>query len=1117
METPSLLENDASKIPALHLLVQMGYFPLTPTQATAERGGREGAVLLEDILRTQLAALNSISYRGREYPFSETNLSAAILALRDLPVQDGYTSANKAFYDLVTLGKSFEQVVAGDRKSYSLKYVDWERPENNVYHVVPEYSVLRSERADTYRPDLVLFVNGIPMGVIECKSPRVKDAMPKAIEQHLDYQKPDGIRNLYQYSNLLLSLAGNEARYATTATPKEFWSAWREQTPPDIRQADEARLLHLVNSPLPPEHETTVQGCMNPASYQFYRELHQEPVSLTGQDRLLYSLCRPERLLDLLFNYIVFDDNVKKIARYPQYFTVGQTLRRVSQIDPATGQRAGGVIWHTQGSGKSLTMVMLAQLLAKHPDIPNPKILLVTDRVDLDDQLTDTFRKCKKDVVQATTGASETIRKKLAGDESVVEIDSKATDGGKFKRPARDTSLLALLHEKFDDIITTVINKFDNALKTTLSSSAEPITSPDLFILVDEAHRTQYGDLHVSMRRLFPKACFLGFTGTPLMKNEKNTARQFGGLIEPPYTIRDAVADGAVVPLLYEGRHHHIETNAAALDRYFDKVSEPLDDYGKARLKAKYSRVSVLNEADQVIYARAWDIVEHFTKNYQGTSQKGQLVVGKKWQAVKYKKYIDEIGELNEDKRVTCEVVISPPDVREGDDEDDGSYDGDVRGFWKRQMDKYRTPEAYEKTIINAFKKHDVPELVIVVRKLTTGFDAPRNSVLYLTTSLKEHELLQTIARVNRVFEGKDYGLIVDYYGNLGNLDHALNLYAGLQNFDVNDLEKTLISINVEVAKLPQAYAELCAIFTNIKNKRDLQAYEELLFDEEKRALFKEKLSIYARLLKLALSSVSFMEQTPGSQVDAYKQDAKFFLQLRDLVNWRYSDEPDFAAYEPQVRKLIDKYISTEGDTLLVTPQFALLDAEQRQTELAKLTGKAAQADHIASKTLRAIEARVNDDPTLYRKLAELIQETIDAYHAQRLLEGDYLQRAKDLEEAFLKGRLDGTPAPLQQNPVAMAFYGVATTLLTKASIPQTDDFAVGLALGIDQRIRETVLENGRPVVDWKDNHDLTGKIGIDLDDFIVEKGHSQFVSLPFDLVDQLIEGCLNIAKLRYV
>lgn len=1111
MQTPSLLEDDASKIPALHLLVQMGYIPLTPTQALAERGGRSGAVLLENILRTRLNALNNITYRGRDYPFSETNLNAAILALRELPVQDGYTSANKAFYDLVTLGKSFEQVIEGDRKSYSLKYVDWENPENNVYHVVPEYSVLRSERADPYRTDLVLFVNGIPMGIIECKSPRVKDSMHQAIKQHKDYQRPDGIRNLYQYSNLLLSLAGNEARYATTDTGEEFWATWREQTPADIRQADEARLYQLVNTPLRPEVEATVLASMNAASQQFYHNLHREPIRITEQDRLLYSLCRPERLLDLMLNFILFDDNVKKIARYQQYFTVRQTLERVSRIDPATGQRAGGVIWHTQGSGKSLTMVMLAQLLAKHPDIPNPKILLVTDRIDLDDQITDTFRKCKKDVVQATTGASAEIRKKLAGDEP--EAIAEAVDYRKIQKPTRDTSLLALLHEKSDDIITTVINKFEAALK----SSAEPIDSPNLFILVDEAHRTQHGNFHIFMRRLFPKACFLGFTGTPLMRSEKNTARQFGGLIEPAYTIRDAVEDGAVVPLLYEGRHHHIEANSSAINRYFDKVAEPLDDYGKSKLKQKYSRVDALNEADDIIKARAWDIVEHFVKNVQSTGMKGQVVVGKKWQAVKYKKYIDEIGTLNEDKRVSCEVIISPPDVREGDDDALDDYNSDVRSFWKKQMDRHGNPDKYEKTHIGAFKQHEVPELLIVVDKLLTGFDAPANSVLYLTRSLKEHTLLQAIARVNRVFPGKRYGLIIDYYGNLGNLDQALNLYSGLKNFDADDLKGALNSIDSETAKLPQAHAEVWAIFEGLKNKLDLEAYAARLFDEEKRHLFYEKLKAYARLLKLALSSLSFVDKTPAEQIETYKKDAAYFIKLRDVVKWRYSDEPDLAAYELQLRKLIDKYITTEGDTLIVTPEFALLDTDQREVAIEKLTGQGAQADHIASKTLKAIEVRIQEAPELYRKLAELIQETIDAYHAQRISEGDYLRKAKEFEAAFQQERFDGTPAALQSYPVATAFYGVTKTLLANLNVQQPDSFYAALALGIDQRIRQAILENGRPMVDWQNNLDLAGEIRIEADDFIFEYCRANETTLPFDLVDQLIEGCLSIAKLRYV
>ncbi|MEZ0484977.1 type I restriction endonuclease subunit R [Fibrella aquatica] len=1111
METPSLRENDASKIPALHLLVQMGYVPLTPTQALTARGGRSSAVLLEDILLAQLQRINSISYRGRDYAFSDTNLNAALLALRDLPVQDGFTAATKTVYDLITLGKSFEQVIEGDRKSYSLRYVDWEHPENNVYHVVPEFSVLRTQRSDAYRPDLVLFVNGIPMGVIECKSSAIKkNPVQQAIRQQLDYQKSDGIRTLYHYSNLLLALGVNEARYGTTNTPEEFWSAWREQTADDVRKADENRLSQLVNSLVAVEREATVLACMNESSQQVYRDLRREPVSVTEQDRLLYSLCRPERLLDLVFNYILFDDNVKKIARYQQYFTIGQTLRRVSRIDEATGRRMGGVIWHTQGSGKSLTMVMLAQMLARHPDIPNPKILLVTDRVDLDDQLTETFRKCKRDVVQATTGASEKIRKKLAG---VEEEETNETDKQKNKKPVRDTSLLALLHEQSDDIVTTVVNKFDTALK----SSAEPIATPNLFILVDEAHRTQYGNFHVSMRRLFPNACFIAFTGTPLMKAEKNTAAQFGGLIEPAYTIIDAVTDGAVVPLLYEGRHHQLSLNQSAMNRDFNRVAEPLSEYGQAKLKQKYSGLKTLNEADQVIYERAHDIVTHYINNFQLMSLKGQIVVSKKWQAVKYKKYIDLIGSTDEAKRVTCEVVISPPDVREGDDDEEDGYDGDVRAFWKRQMDKYGNPERYEKTIINAFKKHEVPELIIVVRKLTTGFDAPRNSVLYLISSLKEHELLQTVARVNRVYPGKDYGLIVDYVGNLGNLDQALNLYAGLKEFDVKDLDGALNSIDTEVSKLPQAHADVWAIFSEIRNKRDQKAYEELLFDDEKRDDFSKKVSLMARLLKLALSSIAFVDNTPVQEVETYKNDAKFFLDLRASVKHRYSDEPDYAAYEPQIRKLIDKHISVEGDTLVVNPMFALLDVEQRQTEVAKLVGKAAQADHIASRTLKAIEVRANDDPALYRQLAELIQETIDAYHAQRLSEGDYLRRALELEEAFNKGRLEGTPNSLQENPVAGAFHGLAKTLFTRIDNRPVDDALVHLALGIDEQIRSAIMENGRPFVDWQNNLDLGGRIRIDLDDYIYEQTTGLATALPLDLVDQLIEGCLAIAKQRYV
>ena len=251
METPSFIEDHISQLPALQLLMNMGYRYLTPEEALAARSGRSGNVLLETILKEQLQKINSIQYKGKEFAFSESNINTGILALRDLPVQDGFMAANRAFYDLITLGKSFEQTILGDKKSFSFQYIDWKNPENNVYHITEEFSVLRSERNDTYRPDVVLFINGIPMVVIECKSPHIKEPVEKAIEQHLRNQQTDGIRALYQYTNLVLGLAVNEARYATTATEKEFWSSWKEV----FRTKEEERnfvsqLAEIKNKPL---------------------------------------------------------------------------------------------------------------------------------------------------------------------------------------------------------------------------------------------------------------------------------------------------------------------------------------------------------------------------------------------------------------------------------------------------------------------------------------------------------------------------------------------------------------------------------------------------------------------------------------------------------------------------------------------------------------------------------------------------------------------------------------------------------------------------------------------------------------------------------------------------
>lgn len=1096
MDTPSFIEDHISQIPALKLLMNMGWKYLSPDEALAARGSRSSNVLLEDILKAQLEKINKIEYKKKEFAFSEANINNAILAIRDLPVQDGFLAANKACYELITLGKSFDQTVLGDKKGFSFRYIDWENPINNVYHVTEEYSVLRSDRTDHYRPDIVLLVNGIPMVVIECKSPKIKDPVGKAIEQHLRNQQEDGIRSLYLYSNLTLALATHEAKYATTATNKEFWGIWKEL----FRTKEEERVWEnevstLKHKALPDNERTALFKERFKKVWLYFENLEQEEQTVTTQDKLLFSFCRPQRLLEIIYNFTLYDDGIKKVARYQQYFAIKNTLHKILKTD-VQGRHEGGVIWHTQGSGKSLTMVMLAQLIAAHPKIKNPKILLVTDRIDLDDQITETFKKCHVPVVNANKGASKEIAKKLRGD---ILTEKELEDLKK------DTSLLKLITESGDAVITTLIHKFEAAV----NASPRSFDSPEIFILIDEGHRSQYGSFNVKMQKVFPNACFIAFTGTPLMKKEKSTANKFGGIIDV-YSITDAVADGTVVPLLYEGRHNLIEVNEKPLDNYFDKVSEPLTPYGKAALKRKYSSKNILNKADQVIYARAWDITEHYTDNFQGTGFKGQLVTPNKATAIKYKEYLDEIG------KVTSEIIISAPDTREGEEDAFDVSDDKVKKFWNARIDKYGTQDKYEKSVIGSFKKQDFPEIIIVVDKLLTGFDAPRNIVLYLTRQLKEHTLLQAIARVNRVCPGKDYGYIIDYFGNLENLDNAIQTYSGENMFDAQDLAGSWTNIAEEIKKLPQAHSEVWDIFKTIRNKYDEPAYEELLRDEAIRHRFYEKVSVFARLLKIALSSIDFSSHTPEKQIDKYKSDLKFFLALRISVKRRFSDDIDYKEYEPQVQKLIDKHITTEGEVLKITDLVNIFDKEQREAEVEKLTGKAAKADHIASRTIRAINVKMNEDPVFYKKLSRLIREAIEEYHQQRIDEAEFLKSAKEYEDAFLKGQRDNIPDTLRGNETGIAIFNLVTEIFT-AILSDKVEIATELAVGIDQVIRSVAYENGQLMVDWQNKPDIEGKIRIAIDDYIFDLKSKYDIDLSFNDIDQTVEEALKVAKIKFV
>ncbi|WP_409029334.1 type I restriction endonuclease subunit R [Gracilimonas sediminicola] len=1076
MNTPSYIEDHSSQIPALTMLCKLGYEYLSPEKVEAMRGSHS-EVLLKPILEEQLRKINKIDFHGKTYPFSNHNISAAVDKVSDAPLVSGLIKTNEKLYHLLTLGSSFEETIEGDRKSFSLHYIDWEHPENNVFHVTEEYSVQRSGSYKEYRPDIVLFVNGIPLVIIECKRPdlkmREKDQKPvdQAISQHLRNQKNDGIPGLYVYSQLLLGLAVNSNRYATTGTPSKFWSTWKEKF--ETREEElqyESKLEELKKISLSAEVFDDIFSDRFRYVKSHFQALQKEDRKVTDQDKILYGLCRPARLLRFIKRYTLYDAGEKKVARYQQFYAVEKTLNRIQSLEQ--GKRQGGVIWHTQGSGKSLSMVMLAKGIALDKSIPDARIVLVTDRVDLDDQIYETFDDCDLEPVQASTG----------------------------------NHLIELLRQKKRAVITTVINKFEAVVKKSKVTEE----SPNIFVLVDEGHRTQYGTANIRMQQTFPNACFIAFTGTPLMKQEKHTARKFGGIIDT-YTIKEAVSDNAVVPLLYEGRHIPQDVNKKPIDTYFERISERLNDKEKADLKKKFSRADQLNEAEQKLMTICYDISDHFSKTWQGSGFKGQLTVHSKTAAIRCKQFLDEFG------KVSSEVIISGPDSREGHEDMDEENIDIVQKFWKKMMERFGTEKEYNKQLIYQFKSDDDPEIMIVVDKLITGFDAPRNTVLYIARSLKEHKLLQAIARVNRLFEGKDFGYIIDYYGILGELDEALTTYSELQEFEEEELEGTLTDIKQEIEKLPERHAHVWDIFNGIDRSLDAQHYEQHLEDEDIRDEFYERLSLFARTLKMALSTFEFIQNTDPEKVNQYKNDAKFFMSLRSSVKARYSDSIDYGQYEKQVQKLIDTHV-TSSEVVKLTEQVNIFDEEKFEQELAKVEGDAARADRIASRTKKSIALVMDEDPALYKKFSEMLEQTISDWKARRLSDAEYLNRVREIMDKVRSRSSDDIPEELQGKKTAQAIYGIVNDIMNGSKVRsegETYDAGSSNSGTSDMGIKIDEIIQDHLVVDWQYKTDIKNAMRQDIDDYLFslrDKG----VDLTLEEMDEIIEKSIELAIRNY-
>lgn len=1044
--TPETREEYSAQIPAVQLLCVLGWEYMSAADCLEARGGNH-EVILTGVLVEELRK-RRFEYKGKSYPLSTNAIDQIVRELSSVGLHEGLAAANEKLYNKITLGVTVTEFIDGKRHSPTIPVIDWDDVGNNSFIVTEELEVLSSGGTHTRRPDIVCYVNGLPLVVIEAKRPESgnpnKSMIEEGISQNIRNQKNEEIPKLFAYSQLLMSVSSTDGRYATTKTPKKFWTKWHDE------EFDETHFHEIKNRAVPDDLKDALFRDRSPRRREYFEVLWARERLPTDQDRLLISLLNPARLLEFIRFFILFDQKIGKVAaRYQQIFGIKALLERM-QKRRKDGGREGGVIWHTTGSGKSFTMVYLCKALLLNDDLKDCRMVVVTDRIDLEKQLSRTF---------LTGGAfGGGIASRKDGERA------KATSG-------RD--LAKRIGKGKERIIFTIIDKFLTASKH--KDCYNP--SENMIVLVDEGHRSHGGEGHERMRKALPNAAYIAFTGTPLLKDDKTT-NKFGPIVHA-YTMQRAIEDGQVTPLLYEERKPELEVNEKAIDNWFDKITAGLSDEQQSDLKKKWGKKGPVYGSANRIELIAWDIAVHFDENVKklGQGLKGQLATDSKRAAVKYKKHLDETG------LVSSAVVISPPDTREGHSDVDESELPEVQQWWKDNVKG--DPEEYERTVIENFSTPGAPDLLIVVDKLLTGFDEPRNAVLYIDKPLKQHNLIQAIARVNRLHDAKQYGLLIDYRGILKELDTAIEQYQDLASrtqggYDIDDLEGLYREVSSEYKKLPGLHDKLRSLFSDVKNKQDIEQYRQLLvphYEEDEngqsydtrqsfRDDFYKVLTEYGMCLHIALSSRTFFEDNSFSEEDIarYKRDLRWFSSLRKIAKQDAQESVDYSAYEDQIRKLVDKHVVGSG---VKEPEGVYLVGELGKEEDPSKWSKEKtrnETDIIRSRVKKTIEQELADDPYAQVVFSELLKQAIAEAEAQ--FDHPFKQYAlfKELEEKVESRDIESVPATFNGNKHAKAYYGAFRLVLG-------DDHFAGLdadeqqgfiddALFIDNTVRSAVAEN---------------------------------------------------------
>jgi type I restriction enzyme, R subunit len=982
--------------PLIAQLIAMGWSITTGNRDEPSATGRESfrEVLISADLR---AALHRINLDPARQPWlDEGRITQAVNALQRLG-SARLTEANQAATELLLKGTVVDGVEGWDQgRGRTVHFIDWDHPQNNTFRVVNQFQVeCPAGRTDKHIvPDLVLFVNGIPLVVIEAKSPLENTPLEKAIDQLQRYSNSrrglgivdveEGNEALFHYAQFQIATCFDRTRVATFSALACHYLAWKD------------------TSPFP----------MADVAAGFGKSADQ----LSEQEKLVAGMLRPETLLDIVRHFTLFMEvggrTIKVVCRYQQYRAVQLAIRRLltgkTRRKDGEHDRRGGIVWHTQGSGKSLTMVFLIRKMRSDPELRRFKVVVITDRRDLEKQLADTA-KLTGEVLTRVKSQTRGTRTLAAGD-VLQQV---------LRQPGKDLVFAMIQKYRGEVVDNDVDDDSDDAEQSRVEPRApaqmKPLpvlnTDEDILVLVDEAHRSHTNTAHANLMAALPNCARIGFTGTPIiMRAQGLTSAIFGEFIDR-YTIRESEADGATVPILYEGR----TTGAAVegggeLDEVFEDMLVGRTPEQLESIKAKYATKGHVMEAKALIAAKAADMLRHYVANILPNGFKAQVVAASRRATIRYYGAFrvardtlvaeiealhpnlldlneEQIGAIEQtDKRkgfllrahrflATIKALEFAPVISsEHNDSVDPSGEWSTRSKVDARIARFKKPLFVDGPNTSDHPKADPLAFLIVKSMLLTGFDAPVEQVMYLDRSIKEAELLQAIARVNRtdVQNGvqKSCGIVVDYYGVASHLTEALKAYSP------DDVAGALQSLKDEVPKLRDQHRRTVDLFLGrgVDDLGDTEACIELLRDEKLRAEFQVALKQFLTTLDLVL---------PRPDGLPYANDAKTLAFIQARARNRYRGDQLLIGKEvgEKVRRLIDEHIISLGIDPKIAPiEITAADFEQHVSKERSPRAKASEMEHALRSHMRK---KFDEDPAHYGRLSDRLKGILQEFEGR--------------------------------------------------------------------------------------------------------------------------------------